>query len=368
MNKKPKVLFVGSFLGGLETSFGGTNQACKLLLKSEAWDNFDWILIDSTQVKNPPPKLLGRFRAFFKRFHLVVNHIIYTDLDGALAFSGSSVGLWEKSLYLGIFRLFKRKPTFLFYRGSGVITHKKILSWTYKISLSLPEYIFVQSEHWKEVLSKNFGRNDLSLFVINNWVEVEKGLIRSNRSNETKIKILFTGWVHESKGIFDLVLCGKKIKSLDLSVQFIIAGTGKDFNNMKAQVEAFGLCDIFHFTGWVNRMEILKLLNSCDIFVLPSYGEGMPNSLLEAMSLKIPCVASNVGSIPEVIDHGKDGMLFEAGDVRQLEDILIYLYENRNFRHNLGEKAYSKMEKNYELNLNCSRFLNIIQSKIENKD
>lgn len=364
MSNKPKVLFIGSFLGGAEISFGGQNHACKLLMDSDAWAGFDWVLIDSTQVINPPPSLFLRLYAFLKRCFLIFKAMLFTELDGVLAFSGSGLGLLEKSMYLGFYRLVKRKPTFLFYRGSGLLTNNKMFIWLYKMSLFFPNYIFVQSNYWQNVMLEHFDRKKLSVFVINNWVKIESDKPQSSRSEKTKIKILFTGWVHELKGIFDLVRCSQKLQILGLPVQFIIAGTGKDLNKMKQLAHSLGVQDMFSFIGWVSRREVSDLLDTCNIFVLPSYGEGMPNSLLEAMSRKIACVASNVGSIAEIIDDGENGMIFRAGAVSELEDILIFLSQNAVYRNELGENAYQKMISHYELNLNCSKFLNILHDKV----
>jgi glycosyltransferase involved in cell wall biosynthesis len=108
-------------------------------------------------------------------------------------------------------------------------------------------------------------------------------------------------------------------------------------------IDSYGLGDSFRFvvsnTLGAQRQDVLKFFNIADIFALPSYLEGLPISLLEAMSLGLPSISTNVNSIPEAIIQGKTGILVEPGDYEALAGSLLELAENAELRKTLGNNG-----------------------------
>ncbi len=107
-----------------------------------------------------------------------------------------------------------------------------------------------------------------------------------------------------------------------------VGGVGKiqklmDFINTNA------LQKIVSYEGFVTGEKKAELLNSSDLFILPSYIEGLPIAILEAMSYSCPVLATTVGGIPEVVKDGETGFLFNAGDKESLEKKLINFIENK---------------------------------------
>jgi len=95
--------------------------------------------------------------------------------------------------------------------------------------------------------------------------------------------------------------------------------------------------------------DVLSCLNGFDIFALPSLAEGMSNALLEAMSSGVPCVASQVGGNPELIEHGSSGLLFKAGDVEALTDHLTSLASDAIRRRAIGLSGRKRIVENFAL-------------------
>lgn len=100
-----------------------------------------------------------------------------------------------------------------------------------------------------------------------------------------------------------------------------------------------GISDHVTFLGWVRGAEKEKSLKECSIFVLPTYHEGMPMSILEAMSYGIAVVSTYVGGVPHIITDGESGLLCEAGDHEQLFAKLRDVLENEDRRHKLEKRA-----------------------------
>lgn len=103
----------------------------------------------------------------------------------------------------------------------------------------------------------------------------------------------------------------------------LIVGDGQEGERLKALARELGLTDVCRFTGHVREMA--AQYRAMDILALPSFAEGMPNVALEAMYMGLPVIASQVGGVPEVVQHEKSGLLVGAGDEKALENALCRL-------------------------------------------
>ena len=100
------------------------------------------------------------------------------------------------------------------------------------------------------------------------------------------------------------------------------------------------------FAGWVNGSRKAELLNNCDVYVLPSYFEALPMSILEAMSYGKPVISTYVGGIPEIVKPGFNGWLFQPGDRQALNNIIMEAMDNKALLRQYGNNSLS-ISKNY---------------------
>jgi len=103
-----------------------------------------------------------------------------------------------------------------------------------------------------------------------------------------------------------------------------------------------GLSEEIQFLG--NREDIPDLLAQSDIFILPSRYEGMPIALLEAMAAKVPVIASNISGSTDLVEHGKNGLLFESENYHDLAEKIIYLYHHRDEMKHLSQNAFEYVQ------------------------
>lgn len=133
------------------------------------------------------------------------------------------------------------------------------------------------------------------------------------------------------KGLFDLVEAAGRIAASGGGptggFKYIIAGEGPLENGLKAAVKAGGLEAIFVFTGFIR--DIRPLLAAADVFVLPSYREGFPMSVLEAMAAGKPVIASDIDGVNESVSEGESGLLFKPGDAAALSRAILSLSADR---------------------------------------
>ena len=163
------------------------------------------------------------------------------------------------------------------------------------------------------------------IVVVNNTVNIPK---ESTCFADDKIHFLFLGVLIKRKGVHDLLDAISKISQEKLKkVDFIIAGTGDEENNLKEQCRAHKLDEYVRFIGWTDKEKKEKLLQECQYMILPSYNEGLPMSILEAISYGMPVVATIVGDIPEAVKDGYNGFLYKAGTVSKLTSIIDKLID-----------------------------------------
>ena len=174
-------------------------------------------------------------------------------------------------------------------------------------------------------------------------------LVKKTRSD---LNIFFIGNVGVSKGVYDIIQAAKMLtkEEFDKTVYFTIAGPfdSKDEElRIKTLVCKLGVEKIVRFIGPVSGTEKEQQFLSADIFVLPSYGEGIPISLLEAMAYGLPVVVSNVGGIPEIVCNEIEGKIIKSGDVKELCSALSELIRSAETRKKMGDAAKMKIATNY---------------------
>lgn len=140
----------------------------------------------------------------------------------------------------------------------------------------------------------------------------------------------------------------------DINAHLLIVGNGghKKLQNM---VRKMGLSSVI-LTGF--RSDVRRVLAALDVFVLPSFSEGCPFSLLEAMAAGKAIVASDIPSIRQIVEDGEDGLLFDPNDVRMLAQFLSRLYYEQEYREDLGKNA-KKNVRRYDLNVVANKILKI---------
>jgi glycosyltransferase involved in cell wall biosynthesis len=153
--------------------------------------------------------------------------------------------------------------------------------------------------------------------------------------------------IHPDKGIFDLLQVLKDHKAeLFNRIKLFIGGSGQT-GQLEKMIEADDLGEMVEFKGWVTGREKDRLLQFSDVFVLPSYYEGSPVSVLEAMSYGTPVISTTVGGIPEVVQAGFNGWLHSPGDQGALLDaILFYINEPESLKRH-GAHSMQMIEEYY---------------------
>jgi glycosyltransferase involved in cell wall biosynthesis len=146
------------------------------------------------------------------------------------------------------------------------------------------------------------------------------------------------------------------------NIKLLIVGDGPLMPALKQLTDELDMAKKVILAG--QRYDVYDLVNCMDVFVLPSIHEGIPMSLLEAMALRRVVVASRVGGIPEVIDHGVNGILVPPGNVTELKQGLERLATNRSFASRLGEAGAAKVEAEFNATVMTERTARLYASLV----
>lgn len=163
------------------------------------------------------------------------------------------------------------------------------------------------------------------------------------------VRVLFVGWIMREKGVFELIEAVARCPSvsLDLVGRFMDLAGGSSEAEVRAACERHGVADRVRFVGELPLARIFEAYDAAQVFVLPSWTEGFPNVLLEAMISGLPCVCTPVGAIPEVLRDGEDGLLVPLRDPEALAAALSRLAADPALRRAMGRAAWSHATTRY---------------------
>ena len=198
----------------------------------------------------------------------------------------------------------------------------------------------VLSDEWKETFSCVIAKEKMT--VIENYSKVVENIQHHKCNN----RVLFLGAINEMKGCYDIVDIAVNLKKKIPDVKFIIAGAGEE-QQVAEKASNIGVSENIEFPGWVRDKEKDSLLKSCDLFLLPSYTEGMPMSILDAMGYGLPIVSTNVGGIPKIVKNGKNGYCCEPGDISNMSECIISMLSSKDTLESMSKRSLDIIKEKY---------------------
>lgn len=201
--------------------------------------------------------------------------------------------------------------------------------------LSRCEAIVTLSYSWKEFYQNTVGLQNV--FVIPNIISEP---ILKNVTSDGKFHLLYLGHICKAKGIFDLVELLHDCHNEYVGKLVLDIGGGMyEEEELRAFIKDNKLENLISFHGWVSGSKKSDLLNKADAFILPSYTEGVPISVLEAESYGLPILSTNVGGIPEIVSNEQNGFLFHPGQKNEMKDAIDKLLKDSNLCAKMGDRS-----------------------------
>lgn len=356
--KKNTILMLGS---GREVR-GGISSVVNAYFNSSLLRKYNIIYIASHIDGNKVKKLVQ----FIKSLFFFQRYIFSRSIRIVHIHSASRASFYRKSFFVVISKILRKKIVFhihgaefmIFYYQEGGYIKKFFIR---KI-ICLADKVIVLSGQWKEDIEKIIGVRKKIKVVLNPAAVPQLKAGSEISSNTNNLKILFMGRLEERKGVYDLIKSASKVITQEQNIKFVLCGDG-EIEKVKKFIAERELAKYFDIPGWITDKK--KYFLEADIYILPSYNEGLPMSILEAASYGLPIISTPVGGIPEVVEDGLNGFLINPGDIETIVKRILTLIGSPELRNRMGQYAYNKMKNKFDVNIIVKQLDNIYKELLD---
>lgn len=333
-----KVLFVGE---DLHKSRSGVVTVMNQILNDDTLKrDYEFIKVFTTSDDySTPKKLLGWLKAYLKFLY----YLPFCDL--VHIHHASDMNFWLSSGMVSLTRLLNKK----------VLLHNH--------SADFHEFYDKTSEKNKRKIERTFTRASGTIVLSNHWLSwysaiapqakwfmlqnaIEIPLHVEPKTIAGDIMIIYLARIEKRKGFYDLINVMKPVIDKYPQVVLNVAGQG-DLDLAQAQINDRGLGKNVKLLGYIDSTERDKYLHLAHILAFPSYNEGLPMSLLEAMSYGLVPITTPVGGIPDVVKSGENGLIVNPGDLNALEYAISALIDSPDRYTSMSAQAKSTIQKDF---------------------
>ena len=338
LHKKPKVLLVGP---GLDVK-GGITTVLNSYFDSDLAKKVDFDFVPTMEDGSKLKKLIVAIEGyllFCKKIKIC--DIVHIHMAAQASFT-------RKSFFVK--KAYKENKKIIIHQHAGSFDDfflkqsSKKKQDEIKYIFSLANDVVVLSEHWQQFFCEKEICYPEKIHVIYNGVKPQK----QKEKDYSNTNVMFLGRLDENKGIYDLLKAIPSVIEKIPSANFYFAGDG-ELEKAKKLSEELKIQQSVHFVGWLDKAEKEILFKKCSVFVLPTYFEAMPMSVLEAMSFGLATITTAVGGIPQIIKDQEDGVFVTPGDVGALSNLIEALLLDIKQKRFLGENAIKKTETKFSL-------------------
>ena len=340
----PRLLLVGAFPPPGAKIYGGMVSSGRALLRSSLPQRAELVLVDSTQVAHPVPGFPKRLLLAARRSVDYVAKLESKRPDAVILFTAAGASVLEKGAMAWYARL-RGVPALMFPRGGPVIDACRRLRFTrfwVRWAFRGARVVLCQGPVWQDFAVSVLGLNVADAPIVPNWTASDDLLtIGRNRSGPREpAKLLFVGWLDREKGVEELlqaclILAGRH----QFSLTFV--GEGNMSDAARSFVAAHNLSNRVTFRGWLDRDPLSAEYEMADVFVLPSWSEGLPNAMIEAMAAGLAIVVSDVGNVSSAVTDGHSALLVPSRNVDGLSAALARLIDDPALRAQFGANAHA---------------------------
>ena len=345
------ILMVGTDLGGM----GGIRTVVQGYIDAGLFDRVDCTYVTTHRPGSHWTKLVAALTGWMwvaVRLYTLDAPLVHIHLSSRASF-------WRKAVVCVLARL-ARRPYLLHVHGSEFADFYEecspVARRIVRAVLANATLVLALSEAWRATLERISPRARIE--VLMNAVPLP-ALDGPPRSADSRPNLLFFGEIARHKGVFELARAFARVAGELPGLQLVYAGTGKAVAETRELTARLGLGDRAEFTGWLESERKRAALAGATIFVLPSYVEGMPMALLEAMSWGLPVIATPVGGVPEIVTDEVDGLLVPAGDVDALAAAITRLMSDPRLRERLGRAARDTVATRFSLETAFEKLLGL---------
>jgi glycosyltransferase involved in cell wall biosynthesis len=342
---------------------GGISTLTSSILNSRLRDDFDIKYIASqAEDLGKSWKLLLAGGAVF-RFLI---SCVFTPPEIVYVHIGSNASLYRESAFILLARMLRRRVIAHFHAGDlelYVAQQPEIGQKFISYSIGLSDKVIAVSRESARQLKRLTLHPRIS--VLPNAIDTKELCSIERRPKKNKgdaVRLLFVGAVGKLKGERDLIKALALLRERGVNLKVDLVGFGAE--KLAAYCSEAGVSHFIDHLGPVSMVERSDFFRRADIFVLPTYAEAMPISVIEAMAAGLAIVTTPVGGIPELIEDGKEGSLVAVGHAGGLAEKIVYLAKDGKARRRFGENARRKAVEQ----LDFARYIDALGTELKSVD
>ena len=348
-SSKKRILFIVTL-----NEIGGAQRFIDTFTSNLDPQKYEWSVATGDTIKNLKrnPNILNDILAVFEIRKLIKNYkpdVLFLNSSKA-GFIGSLAAIFPRKL--NKLRVIYRIGGWTF-NDPWPKWKKWLWVWLEKMSAGCKDIIIVNNKHdYDQAVRLKIKPRD-KIALIYNGLDVykmdflprdearvklfEKISKHSGKIFQAKYIIGTIANFYPTKGIQYLIQAAKKFADKE-DFAFVVIGDGQERTTYEQQIKELGLQNKFYLVGQLK--DAYQYISAFDVFALPSVKEGFPWALIEAMSAKLPVIATSVGAVPEIIENGKNGFIVEPASAEQIAEKIDQLIDDDRLRLEFGIQAH----------------------------
>lgn len=340
----PKVLVVATSA----KSRGGIATVINAIRETDVWETFHCRWVETHIDRSKFGKVMKLLGGLVKYLCLLPFYdIVHIHLS-------TTVSANRKYIFYKIAKIFRRKVVVHLHCGSQL---SDIWNAKYEDMFCNADKCLVLSNSIRDIVIARTGRTDNVQVVYN---PNPSNIQVPNREQRDKT-ILFAATLYKEKGYLDLIEAFSLVSKQYPDWRLVLAGNGNQEEGRSLSAE-LGVDTKVVFTGWVKGVEKAQVFSSASIFCLPSYAEGFPMAVLDAWAYGLPVVTTPVGGIPDIVVDGKNGLLFQPGDIKTLSEKIKLLIEHEELRTQISAESLRLVSTTFNVNTIANQLAEIYQT------
>ena len=325
---RPVVLILGPH----RAAVSGVSTHLNLLLGSSLAEDYEMVHFQvgsEGRKENVLMRLVRLLVAPFALFAAILfRHAAIVHINTSL----NPRAYWRDLAFLWVAKLLRARVVYQvhggalpqrFFEKSSLLT--AFLRWT----LNTPDVVVVLAQVELDAYRRFIPKQHVALMP--NGIDcrpyTQVPIVRSR--NDLPLRLLYIGRHAREKGLYETFQGLRLAHELGIDARLVVAGAGPEEQRLRRYAQALGIAGRITFAGPVFGEDKVKLFAGADVMLLPSYSEGLPYALLEAMAAGIPVIATPVGAIPDVVAHGTHGYLVPVRDGKAIAEAIAALGANR---------------------------------------
>lgn len=358
-----KIILVGADPAKIGTQHpGGVQTLSAGIIEGATSRGFEVTVVDTTRSNFGETGIRQRIKSGLQRFKKLQNLMRESDIYGVIIISGAGYSFLERSLMAATARWHAVNTLFINVDGWFMAQVIKRWHWSFiaRWLLKFPHHIAAMGDSWHQFY-RDLGVADKKLVDINFFISEEFPV--SDRpvavSPKEPVHFVFVGWLVESKGVCELIEAASQLEANhDFKLTFL--GGGTMLETVQEWAGKANRKDRFAAPGWVQGEQLQKMISQAHVFVLPSYAEGFPMSLIEAFSCGLPAIVSDVGGVSSSLVSGKNGYLVKPANVKSLAEAMVAYIRNPALVSEHGENALKTVKERHNRQANVGIILDAL--------